>query len=79
MEGYNKQQIEIIKYKDLALITSIIINEDMLNGTVFQTFDLAYELAEKFQKKYSHDFNWENQELDFDESIITFVKQITKK
>jgi hypothetical protein len=59
--------------KDIALITSIIINEDMLGGTVFQTFDKAYELAKAFQKKYAHDFNWENQDLDFDEAIVQFV------
>jgi len=63
------------KEKDLALITSIILNEDILGGTIFQTFDKAYALAEKFQDKFSHDFNWENQKLDFDESIILFTKQ----
>ena len=31
--------------KDLALITSIIINDDVLGGTIFQTFDKAYALA----------------------------------
>jgi hypothetical protein len=56
--------------KDLALITSIIISEDILGGTVFQTFDKAYAIAKDFQKKYAHDFNWEEQELDFDETII---------
>ena len=63
-----------LREKDLALITSIIINEDILGGTIFQTFDKAYALAEKFQDKFSHDFNWENQELDFDEAIILFTK-----
>ena len=64
-----------LKQKDLALITSIIINEDILGGTIFQTFDKAYALAEKFQKKFSHDFNWENQTCDFDEAVISFTKQ----
>ena len=60
--------------KDIALITSIIINEDMLGGTVFQTFDKAYELAKEFQKEYAHDYNWENQKIDFDEAVVQFVK-----
>ena len=30
------------KEKDLALITALIIDEDILGGSVFQTFDLAY-------------------------------------
>jgi hypothetical protein len=64
-----------LKQKDLALITSVIINEDILGGTIFQTFDKAYALAKKFQVEFSHDFNWENQRLDFDEAIILFTKQ----
>jgi hypothetical protein len=65
--------------KDLALITSIIINEDVLGGTIFQTFDKAYALAEKFQDKFSHYIKWENQKLDFDEAIILFTKQELEK
>ena len=64
--------------KDLALITAIIISEDILGGTIFQTFDRAYELAKQFQKKYSYDFDWEKQEDDFDETIIKFVKSKIK-
>lgn len=66
---------QYLNQKDLALITSVIINEDILGGTIFQTFDKAYALAKKFQVEYSHDFNWENQRLDFDEAIILFTKQ----
>ena len=62
------------KAKDLALITSIIINEDVLGGTVLQTFDIAYDLAKQFQVLYDHDFNWEHSEQDFDEAIIDFVQ-----
>ncbi len=68
-----------MKEKDLALITSIIINEDILGGTLFQTFDRAYAIAEKFQYIYPHDFKWENENLDFDEAIILFTKQQIKK
>ena len=39
----------------------------------------AYAIAEKFQDKFSHDFNWENQKLDFDEAIILFTKQQIEK
>lgn len=66
------------KEKDLALITAIIITEDLLNGSVFQVFDQAYKLAQEFQKQYAHDFNWENQDMDFDEAIIKFVKSKLK-
>ncbi len=66
------------KEKDLALITAIIITEDLLNGSVFQVFDQAYKLAQEFQKQYAHDFNWENQEIGFDDAIIEFVKSKIK-
>lgn len=64
--------------KDIALITAIIINEDILGGSVFQTFDLAYTFAKEFQEKFGYDFDWENQEMDFDEAIIKFVKSKLK-
>ena len=59
--------------KDLALITSIIINEDMLGGSVFHTFDKAYQPAKEFQDLNSNDFDWENSSIDFDEAVILFV------
>ena len=67
------------KSKDLALITSIIIKADILGGSVFQTFDTAYEIAKQFQGLYSEDFNWEDQELDFDEAIIKYVNSLSIK
>ena len=67
------------KEKDLALITSIILNEDILGGTIFQTFDRAYVIAEKFQYIYPHDFKWEGEDLEFDEAIILFTKQQIEK
>jgi hypothetical protein len=63
--------------KELALITSIIINEDMLGGTIFQTFDKAYEIAEEFIKVYPSDSTWE--ELPYDETIIKFVNTIVPR
>jgi len=64
-----------VQYKDLALITAIILKEHILYDTFFNTFDKAYAIAEKFQDIYPHDFNWEGEDLDFDEAIILFTKQ----
>jgi len=64
--------------KELALITSFIIRDDMLNGTVNQTFDKAYELAQEFILIHPEDKNWEDEELDFDEVITTFVSDKLK-
>ena len=64
-----------VQYKDLALITAIILKESILYNTFFKTFDKAYAIAEKFQDIYPHDFNWEDEDLDFDEAIILFTKR----
>ena len=34
-----RETIEVDKAKELALVTAIIINEDILGGTIFQTFE----------------------------------------
>lgn len=64
------------KSKELALVTAFILHEGILNGTVFQTFDRAYEIAEKFIKVYPADFTgWEDMKQDFDEVIIEFANK----
>lgn len=66
--------------KELALITSIIIQEDMLGGTIFQTFDQAFNLAQKwYHKNAKHNIKWDKQELDYDEAIIIFVNNELQK
>jgi len=62
-------------YKDLALITAIIIQEDILNGTIFQTFDKAYDIAKAFQQDNPQGKNWEGLSPNFDEAVIIFAKQ----
>jgi hypothetical protein len=66
------------KQKDLALITALIIDEDIMGGSLLQTFDLAYLIAENFQYIYPHDFKWEGEDLDFHEAVILFAKQKLK-
>lgn len=70
---------------ELALVTSIIIHEDILNGSLFQTFDKAYKLAEAFLKEYPPEDNWKevrtwsSEEIDYDELIIEFSKKEINK
>lgn len=73
MKSITEPKLEYYQAKDLALITTIIIHEDILGATLFHTFDQAWEYAKEFQKHYAHDFDWINQENDFDEAIIKFV------
>ena len=61
--------------KEYALVTTFIIQSELLNVSIFQTFDKAYELAKKFVEEYSLDTNWEEMELDYDEYIEEFIKR----
>lgn len=62
------------KAKELALLTSFIIKEDVLGGTLFQTFDKAYELAHKFIDQYPLDTQW-GIEIEYEDTIIDFLNQ----
>lgn len=68
--------------KEVALVTAIIIQEDILMGTVFQTFDKAYEIATKFVELYPPDLDWGVDEItdhegkpvgEFDDTVIKFA------
>ena len=59
--------------KELALITAVILQEDILSGSLFQTFDKAYEIATEFIKIHPEDKNWEGSGLDYDETIIDYA------
>tara|TARA_R110000744_G_scaffold88213_1_gene171981 strand:- start:928 stop:1194 length:267 start_codon:yes stop_codon:yes gene_type:complete len=68
------------KAKDLALVTCIILEEDLLGGTLWESFDVAYKLAKEFCELYPSDYNWEGfSDLDFDEAVIDFVREKNAK
>jgi len=58
--------------KELALVTAVILREDTLGGSLFQTFDVAYNIAKAFTKLYPCDCTWVD--LDYEETIIDFVQ-----
>lgn len=60
--------------KELALISSYIVANDLLNGTVFQTFDTAYELAQQFLEEYHIDYVW-GVTKEWDETVEEFVNE----
>ena len=62
------------KAKDIALITAIIIQEEIIDGSLFHVFDKAYEVAVKFNAKFPEDFIWE--ELDFEETVSEYAQKI---
>ena len=73
MMVHGEETIKPTDMKDISLIIAVIYHEDLLTGSVFQSFREAYELAKAFHKKYPHNFNWEAEDNDFDEAIIKFV------
>ncbi len=71
--------------KEVALVTALIIREDIFMGTVFQTFDKAYETAIKFVDRYPPDLDWGVDDIrdadgnlithDWDEAVINFARK----
>jgi hypothetical protein len=62
--------------KEYALVTTFIIESELLNVSIIQVFDESYELAKKFVEEYPLDTNWEEMELNYDEYIEEFIKRI---
>jgi hypothetical protein len=66
--------------REVAVVTGYIMYNDLLenargvNDSFIYKIDLAIELAEKFVEKYPEDYNWEELELDFEETIEDFLK-----
>jgi len=71
--------------REVALVTAVIIREDILMGTVYQTFDRAYEIAVKFVDSYPSDLDWGVDDIrdedgnlithDWDEAVINFARK----
>ena len=66
--------------KELALICCFIMSNDMLNGTIMQTFDRAFVIAQRFVKKYPLDTKWGvDVDLEYEETIVEFVQETLRK
>lgn len=61
-------------YKEVALVTSYILREDLLFGTFFNTFDEAYKAAEEFLETYPIDYVWGVKE-EWDETVESFIEE----
>lgn len=56
--------------KEITLVTVVILNENILTGGVFQTFDKAYGIAESFVEHYGVDNESWGPDNDFEEAVI---------
>jgi len=62
--------------KEIALVSNIIQHEQLLRGTIFNTFDTAYEIAEAFVQKHGVHQNWGTEgHPEFDEEITKFTNR----
>ena len=63
--------------KEIALVTNIIQREELLSGTIFSTFDTAYEIAQAFVQKHGTLYNWGTGEghKEFDEEVVKFTNR----
>lgn len=58
--------------KEIALICSLIVRNDLVHGPIFSTFDAIYDLALKFVDRYGLDnTQWET--VDFEDAVCDFV------
>lgn len=65
--------------KEIALVSSVIIKLDILGGSIWQTFDKAYDIALTFVEAYppdQYDGKW-GEDIDglgdYEETIQNFV------
>ena len=65
--------------KELALLTNIIRQEELLNGSIFQTFDKIYEIAWAFIGKYGVDeIEW-GVDMEYEETVVEFAREYVLK
>jgi hypothetical protein len=62
--------------QELGLLCCIIMQESIVHGTLFQTYDKVFEIAKAFIDKYGvdNDTQWgiEN-DMDYEETVILFA------
>ena len=65
------------KQKEYGLICCIIRENEIVKGTLFNSFDLVYDIADEFYREYNQKkVNWE--ETDFEETVVEFAKSFIK-
>ncbi len=67
--------------KELSLVTAVITENEILNGTVFQTFDGNHKIAVAFVEKYGVDeVKWGVEHgMEFEEVVFEFATKYAKE
>jgi hypothetical protein len=70
--------IDVERYiKETSLVCCVIRENEVIESTLFQSFDAIYEIATKFVDEYGLDDNQWAQK-DFEETVVEFAKQYIK-
>lgn len=67
--------------EELSLVTAVIRENEILHGTVFQTFDGNYKIAKAFIEKYGVDeVKWGVEHgMEFEEVVFEFATNYAKE
>ena len=60
--------------KELSLICCLIRDNEIIKGSLFQSFDEIFCIAQDFITKYPLDTEW-GVELEFEETVVSFARQ----
>lgn len=63
--------------RELCLVCCVIRDNEIINETLFQSFDKIFEIAEAFINEYGCYEDWEI-DLDFEETIIDFANRYAR-
>lgn len=65
--------------KELSLICCVIRENDIIESTLWQSFDTIFEIALAFVEKYGVDEVQWGVDMDYEETVIEFAKEMATK
>lgn len=60
--------------KELGLLCCIIMQQGIVTGSLFQTYDKVFEIAEAFIDKYGIEDTVWGVDLEYEETVIDFAE-----
>lgn len=64
--------------RELCLVCCVIRDNEIINETLFQSFDKIFEIAEAFTSNYGCHKDW-GIGLDFEETVIEFANLYARR
>ena len=80
MNNFNKYySMSWSREKELSLLCCIIRENEIINTTLFQSFDKIFEIAEKFIEEYGIDVVEWGVEMEYEETVVDFATLYIQK